>query len=139
MRKDIKLNSPWRRAKVKSKSRLQEERIARMEGGTQQVNSGRFWRWKRDNKLWNFLIEARTTEARSYRIDRDEFLQIKKEATQTPPGLLPGMQIDLPGLNLIVFELHIFQEQQLYTAALEAQLEAWKKDQVSQLQEDDES
>ena len=89
-----------------------------MEGGETGVNSGRFWRWKRDGKLWEFLIEARTTEANSYSIQRDEFLAIEREAKQTPPGLLPGMQIDIRNLSLMVIRLNDFQQMELEMEAL---------------------
>jgi hypothetical protein len=83
------MDTPWTRAR-KSKSELQEARIGDMEGGKKQNNSGRIWRWKRDGILHNFLIEARTTTDASYRIEKKEFLQIRRQAFQTPPGLLPG-------------------------------------------------
>lgn len=99
-----------------------------MEGGRKTVNSGRLWRWKRDNILHNFLIEARTTEAGSYRIDKKEFQNIRKEAFQTPPGLLPGMQIDLGDLHLIVIELQIFQQMNLRLIELETRIEQLEDD-----------
>lgn len=91
-----------------------------MEGGEKSVNSGRFWRWKRDGKLWEFLIEARTTEHNSYSIQRDEFLAIEREAQQTPPGLLPGMQIDIRNLSLMVIRLNDFQQMELEMESLRA-------------------
>ena len=95
-----------------------------MPGGRQQVNSGRHWRWKRDAILHNFLIEARTTDAGSYRVERAEFLGIRRQARHTPPGLLPAMQIDLGDLHLMVTELSAFQDAQMRILELEAQLES---------------
>lgn len=112
------METPWQRAR-KSKSEQQEARIANMPGGSRQVNSGRLWRWKRDAKLYEFLIEARTTDAGSYSIEKREFVQIRKEALKTPPGLLPGMQIDIQDLHLIVIELSAFQD--LQTALVNAE------------------
>ena len=115
--------TPWLRAKGKTKSQRQEERLGKMEGGSKQVNSGRLWRWKRDARLHNFLIEARTTDAGSYRVERKEFLDIRRQARQTPPGLLPAMQIDLGDLHLMVTELSAFQDAQMRIIELEAALE----------------
>jgi len=114
--------TPWARAKDK-RSQKQEKRISEMEGGAPQVNSGRLWRWKRDARLHNFLIEARTTDKESYRIEKREFLQMRKDALQTPPGLLPGMQIDIQELHLMVVELNAFQELSLRVIELETLLE----------------
>jgi hypothetical protein len=114
--------TPWQRAR-KTKSQRQEERIGRLPGGSQQVNSGRHWRWKRDNKLHEFLIEARTTDNKTYSISKDEFQKIRTEALKTPPGLLPGMQIDIQGLSLLVMELTAFQDLQARLIDLEARLE----------------
>lgn len=119
--------TPWARAR-KTKSQRQEERLGKMEGGSQQTNSGRFWRWKRDAILHNFLIEARTTDAGSYRIDRKEFLEIRKEARTTPPGLLPAMQIDLGDLHLMVTELSAFQDAQMRLIELEGIVERLKEE-----------
>lgn len=116
------IETPWQRAK-KTKSQKQEERLGKMPGGKKQINSGRFWRSKRDARLHNFLIEARTTEAGSYRVERAEFLSIRKEALQTPPGLLPGMQIDLGDLHLIVTELSAFQDREMRIYELEGIIE----------------
>ena len=104
----IPVETPWVRAR-KNRSLRQEERNGNLPGGSKQVNSGRIWRFKRDNKLYNFLIESRTTEADSYRVNRKEFLDIEKEGFQTPPGMLPGIQVDIKELQLIVIRLTAFQ------------------------------
>lgn len=117
------LESPWGRAKTKTKSQRQEERLGKMEGGKKQINSGRFWRSKRDAVLHSFLVEARTTDAGSYRIEKQEFLDIKKQGLQTPPGLLPAMQIDLGELHLFVVELSAYEDLQMRLIELETLLE----------------
>lgn len=99
-----------------------------MEGGQPQVNSGRFWRWKRDAKLHNFLIEARTTDAESYTIKKREFLDMRKEALQTPPGLLPAMQVDIQELHLIVCELQAWHDLNMRVIELETILEKHAED-----------
>jgi hypothetical protein len=93
-----------------------------MPEGSKQNNSGRLWRWKRDNKLWNFLVESRTTKNSSYAISEKEFIQIRREAISTPPGLKPGMQIDFEGSGLQLFALELRDWQAVYTRliALEA-------------------
>lgn len=116
------VDTPWARAK-KTKSQKQEERIGNMEGGKKQINSGRFWRSKRDAVLHNFLVEARTTDAGSYRIEKKEFFNIKRQGLETPPGLLPSMQIDLGELHLMVVELSAFQDMSMRILELEARLE----------------
>jgi hypothetical protein len=53
--------------------------LGQLEGGRTQVNSGRFWNFKRDGKIYEFLIEARTNEkpsVKSYRIEKDEWLRL---------------------------------------------------------------
>jgi hypothetical protein len=99
-----------------------------MPGGQRQNNSGRFWRWKRDGILWEFLIEARDTQADSYSIKREEFLSIKKEALATPPGLLAGMQIDIKDLSLIAVETKEFQSMCMRLAEMEAELDKLQSD-----------
>jgi hypothetical protein len=117
------LETPWKRA-VKTKSQRQEERIGKMEGGSKQVNSGRFWRWKRDGKLHGFLIEARTTDHKSYSIQYDDFKKLEKEAHQEPPGCLPGMAVDIRDLSLFVLKLNDWQDIQVKLIELEARVEA---------------
>lgn len=93
-----------------------------MPGGLKTVNSGRFWRWKRDGRLWEYLIETRTTDANSYSVSHDEFLAIEREAKTTPPGLLPGMQVDIRELQLVVVRLNDFQEMQMELDSLRTRL-----------------
>lgn len=123
------MDAPWTRAR-KRRSQSQEERNGRLPGGSQQPNSGRIWRFKRDNKLYNFLVESRTNEketTRSYTIKKAEFLQIEKEAFATPPGLLAAMQIDIQDLSLICIRLEHFQQLQKLIIELEAELENERK------------
>ena len=107
------LDTPWARAK-KTKSQRQEERIGNREDGQLQINSGRTsWTSKRDGvlgRVYRFLVEARTTDKGSYRVERQEFLDLKKQAFQTPPGLLPMMQVDIQDLSLVVLELKDFDQ-----------------------------
>jgi hypothetical protein len=98
-----------------------------MPGGSKQVNSGRIWRWKRDGILHGFLIEARTTEKKSYRLDKAEFLAIRRQGLQTPPGLLPGMMVDLgDDLSLIVIQTVDFNN--LYSELLKLREQVGSQD-----------
>ena len=90
-------------------------------GGSQHPGSGRFWQWKRDGILWNFLIEARTTESESYRVSAKEFQDIRREAVTTPPGLKPAMQIDIGETRLWLMELRDWDEIYTRLAYLESQ------------------
>lgn len=112
------MDTPWSRAR-KARHLQQEESLNQLQGGRKTPGSGRIWRFPRDGRLWDFLIEARTTIKESYRIQKHEFLQMKQEAITTPPGLMPGMQIDLQDLKLIVIELHVFQDMCARLVALE--------------------
>jgi hypothetical protein len=118
----MSLETPWNRAR-KTKSQKQEERLGKNEHGSKQNNSGRFWRWKRDGKLHGFLIEARTTEKGSYSIDYVDFKTLEKQAHQEPPGCLPGMQVDIRDLSLMVMKLQDFEDREVKILDLEAKLE----------------
>lgn len=107
-----KLETPWSRAR-KLRTVKQEEGLNEITGGQKGVNSGRFWRWKRDGRIFNFLVEARTNEkpgAKSYRIDKQEFLDLKRQALQTPGGMLPAFLIQMDELELVVIELRDFSD-----------------------------
>lgn len=121
------IESPWDRAK-KTKSQRQEERIGKREDGKLQINSGRStWTSKRDGvlgRIYKFLVEARTTDKGSYRIDKQEFLDLRKQAFQTPPGLLPGMQIDIQDLSLWLMSYSDWNEFQTRMVDLEERANA---------------
>ena len=113
------MQTPWDRAR-KTRSQRQENRLANSEGGQAQNNSGRFWRWKRDGKLFQFLVECRTTEKESYRIEAKEWKAIERHANQTP-GSVAAMQIDIgDDVKLVVLNERNFRELQQYIAALES-------------------
>jgi hypothetical protein len=93
------LRTPWQKVTGNSRSKRQETKLANRPGGQKQINSGRTPIAKRDVRLNGFLFEARTTEKGSYRVERAEFEQIIRDALGTPPGQLPGMQIDFERLQ----------------------------------------
>jgi hypothetical protein len=105
--------TPWQTATAQKKSQRQEQRNANLPGGRKQVNSGRHWFSKRDNRLHGFLIETRRTDSDSYRITLKEFESIMRDALTTPPGLKPGMQIDIKHLKLMLISLDDYIDLQL--------------------------
>jgi len=115
------METPWSRAR-RLRSAEQEQRLGQMPEGRQQVNSGRFWRWKRDGVVWNFLVEARTTEHGSYSVNEKEFQSIRREAITTPPGLKPAMQIDIGETSLWLMELRDWEQVYTRLAELEGRL-----------------
>lgn len=121
------IETPWERATSSQRSRRQERSLANEPGGRAQPNSGRPKGIHNDVRLNGFLIEARTTKKKTYRIDSEEFEQIERNAISTPPGSLPGMQIDFEkptGKTLRLFvsrlEDHLYHVQHI--ALLEQQL-----------------
>jgi len=113
------LTTPWTRAR-KLRSQLQEERLNTLPGGQKGVNSGRIWRFKRDGRIGDFLIEARTNEkpgAKGYRIEKEDFLKLRQEALAQPGGMKPAMQVTMDDLDLMVIELSTFTA--MYTRLLE--------------------
>lgn len=124
-------DTPWRAATAQRRSQRQEEKLGKLPGGRKQLNSGRHWHSKRDVRLGGFLVEARTTEKKTYPIDVTEFRDIERQAIGTPPGQLPAMQIDFDynGSTTQLFvkrlEDELYQQQRI--ATLEAQLEEAKR------------
>lgn len=74
------METPWSKAKHRQASTVQEKRLASRKGGSAQINSGRVWFSKRDNKFYSFLIEARTTTAASYSIKVLELKKLTRDA-----------------------------------------------------------
>jgi len=88
----------------KTRSQKQEERLGKR--GKAQINSGRTtWRSKRDAQIYDrLLVEARTTERGSISISKSEWKDIRKNAAQTPPGLLPAMHLEIQDVQLLVLD-----------------------------------
>lgn len=115
------MEPPWSRAR-KLRYQKQEERLRTLPGGRKGLNSGRFWNVKRDGKLYDFLVEARTNEkpnVTSYRIEYEEWQNLRRDALREPPGLKPAMQVTIRDLDLIVIELRDFQDMQSRLVMLE--------------------
>jgi hypothetical protein len=99
------VDTPWSRARG-MKYTKQEDDLGKLPGGSKQVNSGRHWRWKRDGKLFQFLVECRTTDKESYRIEKKEFQDLRRQALKEPMGCHPGMQIDIQEVKLWVMDFN---------------------------------
>lgn len=127
--------TPWQKVTTGKRAQRQEERNGRLPGGSKQLNSGRQWFSKRDNRLGGFLVETRTTERGSYAIQRTEFEQITREAFGSPPGQLPAMQIDLcdstSTLSLFVTRLEDHLWREAYIGDLEQELKDLRASKVS--------
>lgn len=114
------MDTPWHRAR-KLKSQTQERRLGNLPGGKTGINSGRFKRFPRDGRIYDFLVEARTNEkkgAKSARIDKQEWLDLKRQALQEPGGMKPAMQITMDEVDLMVIELADFTDMQTTLIAL---------------------
>jgi len=101
---------------------MQEERLNTLPGGQKGINSGRIWRFPRDGRIFDFLIEARTNEkpgAKGYRIDKAEFLELRRQALTQPGGMKPGIQVTIDDLDLMVIELSVFTQMQTRLIELE--------------------
>lgn len=73
-------------------------------------------------RVYKFLVEGRITDSGSYRVERKEFLELRKQAYQSPPGLLPMFRLDIAGLRLVVIEEKDMDEMQTRMLDLEERL-----------------
>lgn len=73
------METPWKRAN-EMRHVKQERNFGKSKGANPQLNSGRFWHSKRDNKKFSFLVENRTTNAGSYTIKAKELKQLTRDA-----------------------------------------------------------
>ena len=89
-----------------SLSRKQEERIAKEFGGGRVPGSGAFWHRKGDVRTKHFLMELKRTDASSYRITKNVWLKIRKEALLE--GKMPVMILDIQDLELVVLSKEEF-------------------------------
>lgn len=92
---------------------LQEQRLNDLPGGQKGVNSGRFRRFPRDGRIYDFLIEARINQkkgAKTATISKPEFQELRRQALAQPGGMKPGMQITIDDLDLMVIDLRDFTD-----------------------------
>lgn len=99
------LNRPRKTLKA---SRKQEARVAGDYGGRVTPGSGNQWHAKGDVKAKRFLIECKTTEAASYRLDKATLTKIRIEAVKE--GKHPALCIDIQGVEYFVIPGYVFKE-----------------------------
>lgn len=96
------METPWGQARKrlntqKPKHQRSEIEGARGNGGTLQINSGRTWFSKRDFRKFNFIVENRQTDNKTYSVDARELKKITREA-HFEKGL-PAMRLDFSTFN----------------------------------------
>jgi hypothetical protein len=90
--------TPWSRVQQGRRARKSEQQAAREQGGRRQPASGSKWFAKGDLRANGFLIDDKFTDDASFRITRDMWRKIEREAASTPPGLRPSLRISIPGI-----------------------------------------
>lgn len=120
------MKTPWQRATSPEYAR-QEKRTAKKPGARAQLNSGRTWSGLRDvrqaSPVAHVLIDNKTTDEKSYRITKDDWESLKRDANRTPPGCLPAFQLDISGTRLMVIDDDHYDEIIKYIMLLEGRLE----------------
>lgn len=89
-------------------SRKQEGRLAKAVGGLNVPASGAFWHRKGDVRSDDLLIEAKTTEKKSYSLVGTVWDTIRREALLD--GRTPVLAISIQGRNLVVLDEEDFLE-----------------------------
>lgn len=95
-------------AEIHKRSKAQEDRIAGAYRGSRNVMSGAGWSKKADVRTNDFLIEAKTTERKSYSLKLSELREIRKQALLD--DRIPLFMIELQGHNYVVMEEDDFEE-----------------------------
>ena len=85
------MRKPWEK---------QEKRLAGMIGGTRNAGSGNGWVRKTDVRNREYLVEAKWTEARSYRLRLDDLHANAHHADLE--GRTPAFCIEMAGENFVV-------------------------------------
>jgi len=119
---DGSLETPWTRAR-KLRYQIQEERLNSLPGGQKGINSGRLRPFKRDGRIYDFLIETRINQkpgAKTATISKQEFQELRRQALGQPGGMKPGMQITIDDLDLMVVDLADFTDMYNYLVELSA-------------------
>lgn len=96
-----------KRGTTKFESNKQEQQVAADFDGRVVIASGALWGSKGDVVTDLFLIECKTTESSTYRLDYTKtWKKIFKEATTR--GLIPLMVISVSGDSYVVYQHSIF-------------------------------
>ncbi len=88
--------TPWQRAQAGRRAARSERAGARLDGGQTQPASGSKWQAPGDYRTATFLVEDKTTDARSYTITADVLDKINRQA-MLAHGRLPQLRISMPG------------------------------------------
>lgn len=96
-----------RPSKTHQKSRNQEARVARDHGGKVTPGSGNRWFAKGDVKAKRFLIECKTTDKNSFRLELAVLRKIQMEAIAE--GKDPAVCIDIGGVEYFVVPGYVFR------------------------------
>jgi membrane-bound lytic murein transglycosylase len=95
-------------AEIHKRSKKQEDRIAGAYKGSRNVMSGAGWAKKADVRTHKFLIEAKTTENKSYSLKLSELREIRRQALMD--DRIPLFLVEIQGHNYVVMEDDDFQE-----------------------------
>jgi hypothetical protein len=85
---------------VPKKWEKQESRLANLIGGTRNAGSGSGWVRKADVRNVDYLIEAKTTENKGYRLTLQELLTLGHQADVE--GRTPAFCVEIQGHNYVV-------------------------------------
>jgi hypothetical protein len=126
---DKELMTPWKRAK--RLSQMQEKRFGKAPGSRQQLNSGRTWFSKRDNRRYDFLVENRTTEkreTRKYCLNVDELKKLCQDAIFHHS--IPAMNIEFPFdyQNWMLIQTTVFDSMVEHIGELQAEITSIKRE-----------
>ena len=89
------------------RSQRQEKSIAKDVGGQRVAGSGMLPSQKGDVRALAWLIEAKTTKAKSYTLKLATLVKIEKEAIIAKKH--PALQVDLAGRRYVVLEYELFK------------------------------
>src|SRR5690606_38909356 len=95
-------------ATTTERSRKQEATVAERYRGSRNVMSGAGWKRKADVRTHDWLIECKTTERKSYRLEDVELEQTRKQALQE--GRRPLFMVELPSRTWVVLDEADFKE-----------------------------
>jgi hypothetical protein len=95
-----------RRRAVK-KSQRQERAAANRYGGRTQPGSGSQWHSKGDAKLERFILSQKFTDAESYRLTKNDWLEAVGYGFEE--SRIPAMEIDIRGVKVFVIDENMFQ------------------------------
>jgi hypothetical protein len=106
------VKAPWGQSS-KQAYQKQEARISAKPGARAQINSGRTWKSLRDvveqTPLFHILFDCKGPkvegEETTFKLEPKKWRELRRDANRTPPGCVPGYQLDLaPDVRLVVID-----------------------------------